>query len=503
MAKHRNSADLTAFRAVVDRSPNAIVVVKRSGTIAYANQLAVDYFGYSREELIEMSVHRLVPDASREAHAKLLDGYMREPRQRAMGAGMELHARRKDGSTFPIEIGLSPIMTSAGFRVLAVINDITRHKQAEENQRRAQERFRSLLESSPLALILVDDSGKIAYANARTSAYFGYTIEELAGIDINLLVPAGNRSQHRQLIRGYMDDPSVRPMGAGLDITAQRKDGSTFPAEIGLSLVDTDEGRLVLATIDDITQRKEMSQALLQRTRELERSNTELEQFAYVASHDLQEPLRMVVSFLQLLSRRYQGQISEEADEFINFAVDGANRMKRLIGDLLDFSRAGRKRASGAVALEAIVEQVREHLALRIAETGAIITCGELPMVQGDEVGLYQVLLNLVGNALKFRGSKRPEIHVSAEPAGQQWTIAVADNGIGIAPEHHERIFLMFQRLHGRDEYDGTGIGLSICKRIVERYGGRMWLESHAGSGSTFYFTLPAVVPDAINARSH
>jgi light-regulated signal transduction histidine kinase (bacteriophytochrome) len=233
-----------------------------------------------------------------------------------------------------------------------------------------------------------------------------------------------------------------------------------------------------------------MSEILVERTSELERSNAELEQFAYVASHDLQEPLRMIVSFLQLLAQRYQGRLDKEANDFIGFAVDGAKRMKQLIDDLLEYSRAGLTLEICPVSLEAVVERVLETLALRMKETGATLVCGRLPTVLGEEAGFYRLLLNLIGNALKFRGPARPEIQINAEAAGAHALISVADNGIGISPEHHDRIFLMFQRLHARSEYDGTGVGLAVCKRIVESYGGRIWVQSEPGKGSVFRFTL-------------
>ena len=226
----------------------------------------------------------------------------------------------------------------------------------------------------------------------------------------------------------------------------------------------------------------------------LRRSNAELEQLAYVASHDMQEPLRMVASYLQLVAERYGNSLDADGHEFIGYAVDGAKRMQALISDMLTYSRVStRARPFEATDSARIVATAERHLQVAIEEAGAEITRGELPVVLGDEVQLLQLFQNLIGNAIKFRGHAAPRVHVTAEPAEDGWCFSVTDNGIGIAPEYFERIFVLFQRLHGRREYPGTGIGLALCKRIVERHGGRIWLESTQGQGSVFRFTLPRV----------
>jgi hypothetical protein len=266
-----------------------------------------------------------------------------------------------------------------------------------------------------------------------------------------------------------------------------------------------------LSSIDDITERKQAENQLRQTLADLARSNTDLERFAYVASHDLREPLRMVTSFVQLLAERYRGQLDADADEFIGFAVDGAQRMERLINDLLAYSRVG---AHGAppqpIDADVALDDALWNLDLAITDAGAIVTHDPLPTVMADPIQLTQLFQNLISNAVKFRGSAPPLVHVSAmregKGAGEQggkgageisplqpgeWRFSVRDNGIGIDPKDHARIFGVFQRLHSREEYPGTGIGLAVCQRIVERHGGRIWVESQLGQGTTFYFTLP------------
>ena len=244
---------------------------------------------------------------------------------------------------------------------------------------------------------------------------------------------------------------------------------------------------------EQITRRETAEEELKQTVTDLRRSNAELEQFAYVASHDLQEPLRMISSYVQLLARRYEGKLDADADDFIGFAVDGAKRMQTLINDLLVYSRVGtRGKPFEPTNCEDVLNQVLANLEVAIDEGGAVVTHDPLPTVAADSSQLTQLFQNLIGNAIKFHGEDAPRVYIAAERKGDEWEFSVADNGIGIDPEFFERIFVIFQRLHGRDEYSGTGIGLAVCKKIVERHGGRMWVEAEQGKGATFYLTIPA-----------
>jgi len=255
---------------------------------------------------------------------------------------------------------------------------------------------------------------------------------------------------------------------------------------------DGGEAGRVLVSIEDVTERKLAEAERDALIAELTRSNEELERFAYVASHDLQEPLRMVASFTQLLARRYEGRLDEKADRYIRYAVDGATRMQGLINDLLVYSRVGRAGEGRAMDAGEVLAEALARLELAVSRAGATVEAGPLPRVVAEPTELLQLFQNLVSNALKFRRDEAPRVRVSAARAGSRWVIAVADNGIGIEPGYFERVFVVFQRLHPAGAYPGTGIGLAICKKIVERNGGRIWVESAPGRGSTFFFTLAA-----------
>jgi PAS domain S-box-containing protein len=357
----------------------------------------------------------------------------------------------------------------------------------------ASELFRGLLESAPDAVVIVGEHGRIEIVNRQTELLFGYPRDELIGQTVEVLMPERFRNSHTNHRAGYTRDPHTRPMGVGLELFGRRRDGSEFPVEISLSPMPSSSGPLVISIIRDVSPRKETEQQLRAIAADLARSNAELEQFAYVASHDLQEPLRMVASYTQLLARRYQGKLDQDADEFIAFAVDGARRMQELINDLLTYSRAGtRPLQLESVDTNRVVDQIIADLSAAIADSRARVLRGDLPTIQADATQLRQLFQNLIANALKFnRPGVAPDVHVSARPEDGSWVFAVRDNGIGIEAQYADRIFALFQRLHTRTEYPGTGIGLAICKRIVERHGGRIWLESEPGDGTTFWFTLP------------
>ncbi len=351
--------------------------------------------------------------------------------------------------------------------------------------------FRLAFDAAPTGLIIVDKEGAMRFANVQTERLFGYRRDELIGRQIEILVPPRLRQEHGRQRASYAEAPASRMMGAGRELYGLRRDGHEFPVEIGLN--PSPDNRTVLAVIVDISERKRVQEALMSKMWELQRSNEDLEQFAYVASHDLQEPLRMVVSYTTLLSDRYRGKLDEKADKFIRYAVEGATRMQQLVADLLSYSRVGSQgKPLKPVNAQRILDNTVDGMRKAIEESAARISCTTLPIVNADEVQLAQLFQNLISNALKFRGERSPHVSISAQPSEEKWLFSIKDNGIGIEQEHSERIFQLFQRLHERGKYEGSGIGLTIAKKIVERHRGRIWFESQPGQGTTFFFTLPA-----------
>ena len=368
-----------------------------------------------------------------------------------------------------------------------------RHELSESPESGA--RYRGLLEAAPDAMVVVNQGGEIVLLNVQAEKQFGYHRDELVGQQVKNIIPEG--FAERLIADGLRSaaDALAQQMGTGIELTGRRKNGSEFPIEIMLSPLESADGILVTAAIRDISVRNDAEKHLAQKVEELNRSNEELAQFAYIASHDLQEPLRMVASYTQLLSRRYKGKLDSDADEFIAFAVDGASRMQRLIQDLLAYSRVGSEGKDLIdTSSEEALRQALINLRGAIEEGGARVTHDPLPTVLADETQLIQLFQNLVGNAIKYHGLGVPRVHISAARNDEnKWTFSVRDNGLGIDSQYFEKIFRMFQRLHKRDEFAGTGIGLAICKKIVERHGGSISVESQPGQGSAFRFALAGI----------
>lgn len=472
------------FRATLDSAEDAIITQRLDGTITSWNPAAARMYGYSAEEAIGQSIDIVVPENRRDEVRELLT---------RISAGERVeHAetvrQRRDGTRLQVSLSISPVRDVDGVVVGAskIARDIT-------EERRVRELVRLAVQANPAGMIVVDDSGSIVLANAAADKMFGYEPGDLLGCPIEELVPDTFRKAHLDLRNAYQNDPSMREMGVDLDLRGRRRDGSEFPVEIGLNPLTAGLRPQVLAVVADITERREAEARLAEQREELERSNAELAQFAYVASHDLQEPLRMVSSFCDLLEKSLGDRLTGDEKEYIDFAVDGARRMQQLITDLLSYSRLNTRPPAPVVSSAAdAVELVRHNLKLAIEETGARIDAEGLPDVVCDRVQLVQLFQNLISNAIKFRSDKPPHIRISTEKDGSLWTFSVADNGIGIDPDKRQVVFGVFQRLHTRDEYPGTGIGLAVCQKIVERNGGAMWIDSADGPGTIFRFTLPA-----------
>lgn len=363
---------------------------------------------------------------------------------------------------------------------------------------KAEQKFRSLLEAAPDAMVMCRDDGEIVMVNSQTEILFRCGRDQLISKNIRTLVPDWD-------CRPGAEWEEARPADRGVELHAVREGGAAFPVEISFSPLHTEEGIVVTAAIRDISGRKlaeeqihklnmSLEQRVLERTEALVRSNEELQQFAYVASHDLQEPLRTVSIYAQLLAKRYRTQLDGDADQFIRFIVEGAGRMERLVHDLLDFSRVDARgadyftRTNCGDALDDAIQNIRSL----IDENEAVITRGDaLPWVLGDPVQLTRLFQNLLVNSIRYRADPAPRIHVAASLKGAEWLLSVRDNGIGIAPQYAEKVFGIFKCLQPADKSVGSGMGLAICRKIVSRHDGRIWVDSNSGEGATFYISLP------------
>jgi PAS domain S-box-containing protein len=485
------------YRRTFELAGSGIAHIGLDRRFIRVNRRLCEILGYPEHELIGMTGRQI-------SHADDLD--VINAQRKRLYAGEIDHVRvekrylRKDGSVVWVTFSMVLERSAGGDPAyeIAIFDEITERKRAEAALRESEARFRSLTQLSSDWYWEQDESFGLTFMSGRmgertgldASAYLGRKRWDQPALNLS----EDDWARHRAVLERhepFRDFEMERPNPAGasrwISVTGEPlyDEAGNFKGYRGVG--------------SDITARKraeaEVRSAhdeLAKKAEELQRSNAELEQFAYVASHDLQEPLRMVSSYTQLLARRYNDKLDGDAREFMNYVVDGAARMKQLIEDLLAYSRVGTKgKEFKRASLEAPLKRALTNLRAAIEESGAAVTCDALPTVDIDEVQLTQLFQNLIGNALKFRGQVAPRIHVSATEENAEWRVAIADNGIGIEPQYFERIFMLFQRLHTMGEYPGTGIGLAICKKVVERHGGRIWVESRLGSGATFHFTLP------------
>jgi PAS domain S-box-containing protein len=480
------------MRSIVDHLIDGIITIDEYGTLETYNPAAAKIFGYSANEVLGKNVQSLMPDS--DPTHKAQEGDLATYLRTGVGTGRELVMRRRDGSTFPMDLAVSAFQQGQRRYFTGLVRDISERKRSEESLRTSESRFRLLVEGiKDYAVMMLDSTGNIQTWNSGAELLFGYKADEIIGQPLSRFLPGqdGQRDTQAEELRKALILGKV-----GAEDWRIRKDGTQFWANYATTPLYDSRGELQgFAYITrDLTERKLAETNLEKGVEELSRSNLDLEQFAYVASHDLQEPLRAVSGCVQVLKRRYQGKLDERADELITHTIDGVSRMQTLIDDLLTFSRVG---TGGKVFKKCDCNEILAialaNLEVAVAEAGAAVTHEPLPVVKADSLQLTQLFQNLIGNAIKFRGKEPPRIHIAVrqDHTHSNWFFSVKDNGIGMEAEYFERIFVIFQRLHTRSEYSGTGIGLAICKKIVERHGGRIFVESELGRGSTFSFTLP------------
>jgi PAS domain S-box-containing protein len=487
MEAERNMAEveIRKLSRAVAQSASLIIITDPRGNIEYVNPKFTEVTGYALDEVQGKNARILksgrTPD---QEYTKMWRDLVAGKEWRG-----EFHNKKKNGGYFWAYASLSPIFDEDGkiTHYLAVEEDISDRKRMEETLRNSETRYRGIFEGVEDAIFVESLKGDIVDVNTRACEMFGWEREQMLEMNVDDLVPEG----HLAIVPDTMEEFSVPDKP--IETVNVRANGEQFPVEITVRLQMIGIEPVMLVVVRDITDRKRVEKALEQSKLELERSNTELERFASIASHDLREPLRAIAGFARLLAKRYEGQLDLEADEYITYILDGTNRLQRLIDDLLTYSRVGtRGKEFETTDCNVILDAAISNLAMAVDESNASITYDPLPKVQGDGVQLEQLFQNLISNAIKFRGEDRPRVHVGVQREEEEWVFAVKDNGIGIEPQFANRIFEIFQRLHTQQEYPGTGIGLAICQRIVERHGGRIWFESDRGVGSTFYFTIPA-----------
>ena len=462
---------------------DSIILLDNNAQVVFTNRAARTLLDSSEKELLGSSFGSVVADEK--AGLDLLA----ETQKTGSIMNRELSYITRSGKTVPVLVSTSVVCDSDKNVVGSVISarDITRLKQAEELLVRERDFSNAVIDSLPGLFYVITMDGKLVRWNQNDLKVTGYTEADAPGLNVLDIVSP----EDRELIAGMMLE-AFNKGSASAEIYILTKTGDRIPHHItGKKALIGDQTYLLGMGID-INERKKAESALKKTMDELSYSNNELQQFAYSASHDLQEPLRMVSSYVQLLEKRYKDRLDADAHDFINFAVDGVKRMQNLINDLLAYSRVGtRGKPFECTECRYVYDTALNNLEVAIKESVASISCSDLPQVFGDSGQLMQVFQNLIGNAIKYRDDRPPKVKVNAVQNNGNWVFSVHDNGIGIDPKYFDRIFTVFQRLHG-DEYAGTGIGLSIAKKIVQRHGGQMWVESEPGKGSTFYFTIPA-----------
>ena len=472
------------YHTIVEGCIDGIVVL-RGTKVAYINQNVSYISGYSLEELYGLDFNKFV---SPEHLQKTLDVYLRRTVGKEVPSACEIVAIHKDGHSIWLEISGTWIEYQDGKAFMIFLHDITERKQAEEAIKIEQEKYRNVVESIGEGLFVTDKDGVVTYLNPEAERLTGYKTAEVIGKQIKELVSKDViKTIDFPLQKVIKGEPSQ-----SFEAEFRRKDNTLVFVEVTL-IANKKDGDIIefMGVIRDITDRKHSEEKLKEALEDLEGLRKELDQFAYVASHDLKEPLRMVSGFIQLISNQYKGKLDSDADEFIDFAIDGSNRMRNMVGSLLEYSRVStRGKPFKSTNSNMVLGLALYNLSSTIQTSGAVITHDPMPTVMADSMQLVQLFQKLIDNAIMYRGEKEAHIHISAEKKDNGLVFSVEDNGIGINPEYKDQVFQIFRRLHEKDG-SGTGMGLAICKKIVERHGGKIWVESDIGNGSKFCFTIP------------
>ncbi len=465
------------YRNLVESAPDAMLLLDSKEYVRLANQRAEHLFGYPQRNLIGLKAETLLPEAPM-------------PGEGVAGSEIELKARRQDGSVFPVEIRLSPLVIRRENCVAASIRDITARKEAEARLRVSETRYRRLFEATQDGILIVDaETGLVTDVNPYLLDLLGYSKNCVIGKKLWELGPYADLEASKAIFRQLQINKCVRYENLPL----QTRDGEDIDVEFVSSLYKVDNERFIQCNIRDISERRLAERELAVSQARMKESNQELEQFAYSAAHDLKEPLRSVIGFGDLLRLRWGDKLDQEGREWLGLMTQSARHMQALINDLLAYSRIGHNGSDEEpIDCERELALVESQLCRLLDERQAVISHDPLPTVTGSRVEFSQLMQNLISNAIKFQPGDHPKVHISCRQVDDGWEFSVHDEGIGIPADQHKRIFQLFRRLHPSSEYEGSGVGLTLCEKIVGRMGGRIWVESEPGQGSTFYFTIKA-----------
>jgi two-component system, LuxR family, sensor kinase FixL len=481
------------LQTVLDTVIDGLIIISESGIIETFNAAAERIFAYKAAEVIGQDVRILMPEPYRAEHGGYLQNYLTTGEKKVIGIGRSVFGRRRDGRVFPMELGVNEMQIDGTRMFVGTIRDVSEREEALRQSREETARLKAVMDTVLDGLITIDQTGMIETFNPAAERIFGYQAGEVIGRNINMLMPDPYHTAHDGYLRNYLSGGQAKVIGAGRVVTARRKNGSVFPIELGVSEMNVVGKRLFVGTIRDITERVEAEHAAQQYIAALSRSNQELDDFAYIASHDLKEPLRGLSNNALFLKEDFQDVIGEDGNRRLARIMFLCERMERLVNDLLYFSRLNRQDlAIQSTDLNAVIADITQVMQCGLDEANArIVIPTPLPTITCDMPRTTEVFRNLITNAVKYNDKPEKIVEIGCKQDDGRMAFFVRDNGIGIHERFHSDIFRIFKRLNDEpDAVKGTGVGLTFVKKIIERHGGRIWLESELGQGTTFYFTL-------------
>lgn len=512
---NENTETRSRLKAIIDTAIDGIITIDTAGIIETMNPAAGRIFGYPPEEVIGQNIKILMPEPDRSQHDDYLKNYLRTGEAKIIGKGREVLGKKKDGTTFPFLLSISEVQLQGKLIFTGIVHDISGLKKAEASLLESENKISTIIETAVDGIITIDRAGIMEMVNPSAARLFGYDAEELLGEKINMLMPEPDRSLHDGYMKHYHDTGEKRIIGKGREVTGQRKDGSLFPLHLSVSEVQLGGRKVYTGFVHDVTRQKLTEEKLRRYAAELERSNRELQDFAYVSSHDLQEPLRKIQAFGDRLMNKEYENLSEQGKDYVDRMLNAASRMQNLINDLLSFSRVTSKpKPFVKVKLDQILTEVLSDLEVAIEQTGAEIIRSPLPEVEAEPTQIRQLFQNLISNAIKFRKENENPIiniyaknlqrqaHLTGTPGDEVAEIYFEDNGIGFDEKYLDKIFQIFQRLEGQ-KFEGSGVGLAICRKIAIRHGGDITARSQPGIGTRFIVTLALKHPEESKKNSN